>query len=547
MINLRNPREYCERFLMIVDKKGRLIPLCFKPAQALLYEKIREAHRLGPVRLVILKGRQMGCSTMIEGLFFADSATTPNAETLIMAHDEEATRRLFRMNKLFYNNLPLEIRPMLTNSNAKELIFANPSASERERQRNPGLGSGIRCVTAGSRGAARSFTFRNVHGSEVAFWKDFKQTHTAVMQAVPMEPDTCVIYETTANGFNEFKEFWDRAVAGENGFNAIFLPWYLDPDYARPVEPGTAWTEEETELMERLGLTPEQLSWRRWCIATNCGGDVDTFRQEYPCTPEEAFISTGRPFFDNTRLTLLLAAAPKPIHQGFFEFTEAPDGKPEDIHWREDAQRPLLKLWEEPRRGVPYVIGADGAGDGSDSFTMFCVENVTGMQAAEYQHQVSEILFARQLWCLGQWYNWALIALEVNYGSYAQIMLEQWGYPRLFQRQRLDSIRKEYVKAFGWRTDSQTRPVMLEHLRTVMAEYPDSVRSAATLGQMLQFQYDVNGKPQAVDGAHDDLVLAAAICHQARAQQDCVISPEQEPQREKLIEQLERRGGRKIR
>lgn len=547
MINIRNPREYCENFLYIQDKRNKLRRLEFKPAQVLLYEKIKAAHEKGPVRMVVLKGRQMGCSTMIEGIFFADTATTSNASELIMAHDDTATRHLFDMNKMFLDKLPGPLRPMQCASNARELVFDNPSKDKRERERNPGLNSRIICMTAGSPGGARSFTFRNVHGSEVAFWPNFLNMNTAIMQAVPMEADTCVIYETTANGINDFKKFWDDAVSGENGFEAVFLPWYLDPDYVREVEPGTEWTDYEKEMMERLGLSPEQMSWRRWCIKTNCSNREDLFRQEYPSTPEEAFLTTGRPFFNNERINLLLASTVEPEMQGFFEFDLTPEGKPENIRWTEDRKNPLLKIWKKPQRGRPYVIGADGAGDGTDSFTMFCIDNMTGRQTAEYQWQQSEILFTRQLWCLGEFFNWALIALEVNYGSYASLMLEQWEYPNLYQRQRYDTIKKDYEKAYGWRTDSNTRPLMLGNLRTVMDETPETVRSAETLRQMLVFQYDEHGKPQAISGEHDDLVMAAAICLQARGQQKFTETEEQEPKKEKLVDQLMRKNARVIR
>lgn len=548
MINLRNPREYCENFLKIIDKQQQLVPLKFKPAQTMLYEIIREEHAKGkPVRIVVLKGRQLGCSTMIEGIFFADSAVTENASTLIIAHEDDATKHLFDMNKLFYDNLPEPIRPMRQASNAQELIFANPTKDPREKERNPGLRSRIRCITAGGKGGGRSFTFRNVHGSECAFWPNFLSTHIALMAAVPKTPDSCVIYETTANGLGEFKDFWDDAVAGRNDFRAVFLPWYLDPDYARPVEPGTEWTEYERELMDKLGLTPEQLSWRRWTIRTDCAGDEAFFRQEYPTFPEEAFLTTGRPYFDNEKIMLLAGTAEKPARVGFFEYQETESGKPEDPVFTEDPARGFLRIWMEPERGVPYVIGADSAGDGTDRFTMHVVDNTTGLQVAEYENPVSEILFARQLWCLGMWYNQALIALEINYGSYAELMLEQWGYPRLYQRQRYDEIRKEYVDAYGFRTDNRTRPLIVSNLRTVMAETPESVRSRWTLEQMLVFQYDRDGKPQAVAGEHDDLVMAAAIAQFARSQQSSEVREDASPPRQKLADKWKKERGRYLR
>ena len=83
---------------------------------------------------------------------------------------------------------------------------------------SPGLRSAIRCVTAGSDGAGRGSTLTNVHASEAAFWKNMKETLDGLLSAVPDDPQTAVIIESTPNGFNEFKDFWDDAVAGKNGF-----------------------------------------------------------------------------------------------------------------------------------------------------------------------------------------------------------------------------------------------------------------------------------------------------------------------------------------
>ena len=47
MINIRNPKEYCENYLYIRDKKQQLVQLKFKPAQENLYRIIKEEHKAG--------------------------------------------------------------------------------------------------------------------------------------------------------------------------------------------------------------------------------------------------------------------------------------------------------------------------------------------------------------------------------------------------------------------------------------------------------------------------------------------------------------------
>ncbi len=545
MIDIKNPREYCESFIWILDKKKHLVPLKFKPAQERLYEIIKGEHDAGrPVRLLILKGRQLGTSTEVEALFFADTVTRENVYTIIVAHEEQATSHLFEMNKIFYDNLPDALKPMRKASNAQELVFENPTKDPIEKKRYPGLRSRIRCVTAGGRGVGRGFTITNVHGSEVAFWPHVEELLLGLLQAVPNDPDTCVILETTANGYNEVKTMWDDAVEGKNGFLAVFLPWYWDPDYAMEPPGNVQWTDEERRLMETHGLTEAQLWWRRWCIKTNCGGSERLFRQEYPCTPDEAFLLSGRAFFDNLMLAELRTKLPAPLHVGYFECETETDGRPVNIRWREDAENGFIRIWEEPKEGFPYVIGGDTAGDGSDRFTGFCIDNTTGAQVAELQHETSERLYAQQIYCLGMHFNGALVSIEVNFSTYPEMTLEDWQYPTVYQRQRFDNKERKMVDAFGWRTDTRTRPVALANLQTVMTETPECIRSTWTMGEMLTFAYN-GDKPEALEGEHDDLVMAAAICYQSRSQQRFTVIEKPEERPVKLIDKIEPRNKRR--
>lgn len=521
-VNLRNPKAYCEHLLRIRTKEQKLAPLVFNEAQEHLYGVIRQQAAEGkPIRIIVLKGRQEGISTVTEGLMFQDTVTRPNVKTLIVAHDTTATGNLFKMNKLFYDCLPPWARPLRKNSNAKELVFENPTRDDGEKRRRPGLRSSIRCQTAGKGGVGRSDTLTNVHISEYAFWPSNKEDLLlGVMQTVPNDPGTMVVIESTANGVEHFKALWDGAVAGDNEWVPVFLPWYMEKGYRMACTGGEAWTQEEQLLQKDFGLDAEQLQWRRWCIKANCGGNVDKFRQEYPNTPEEAFLLSGRPFFDNRALAVRRMHAPKPLRVGWFEYdTPAETGaKPEG--WRfSEVEKGGIRIWQEPEKGVPYVLGGDTAGEGSDCFTAFVIDNRTGRQVAELQQRQSEILYARQVYCLGRYYNDALAAIEVNFSTYPQRKLEEWEYPNLYQRERFDTYANTMVKAFGWETSGKTRPQALAELHTVMEESPELVVSQWTLGEMVVFVYDAHGKPQAAEGEHDDLVMAAAITHTARTQQ----------------------------
>ena len=308
MIRLLHCREYIEKLLKIRDKRGRIVPLVLNAPQARLYDTIRELREQGiPVRVIVLKARQMGFSTVIEAILFWGTATARNVVALVVAHQEDATNNLFTMAKRFYDYLPERLRPMRKASNARELLFAAPTKASPG---TAGLDSSIRIATAGGHGVGRSFTLKLAHLSEFAFWPgDKAETLNGIMQAVPDEADTMVFIESTANGFDQFKDLWDEAVdawgrGDRDGWCPFFAAWWQMAEYRRKVPPGFQRTDEEETLAEAYGLDDEQLSWRRWCIKINCSGDVKKFRQEYPSSPDEAFVASGSCIFDQEAIIL---------------------------------------------------------------------------------------------------------------------------------------------------------------------------------------------------------------------------------------------------
>ena len=531
MVDVRDPRQYSQ-FLKIRTKAGDMIQFKWNASQHRLYEEIERLQASGrPVRVIILKARQLGFSTMAESLIFHRAATCFNTDCLIIAHSEDSTSKLFRMSKLFYEELPEPLKPMLKSSNAQELLFENPTKRSAEKMARPGFRSSIRCVTAGGRGIGRSFTFQNLHASEVAFWPgDADVVWSGALQAVPSAPGTMVVVESTANGFNWFKDFWDDAVRGENDFTPLFFPWFEDPEYCMAVPPDFEATPDERELQARYGLSDGQLAWRRWAIANNCGGDVNKFRQEYPSSADEAFLFTGTPVFDNEAVTRRRDEVRDlvPALRGEFVFETVFDDALKfvsllDIRFEERAFG-CIRIFEEPRPGVPYVIGGDTAGEGSDWFTAMVLDNSTGRLVAVMRRQFDEHVYSWQLFCLGKYYNDALIGVESNFTTYPITMLQRMGYPRQFVRQRRDVFTGKLTESFGVRTDVNTRPDIVAGLVAAMAADPEHVPDFDTLGEMLTFAYNASRKPEAMEGSHDDLVMGLAIAHFIRTQQDSRVT-----------------------
>ena len=525
-------REYIESCLKIRTKSGAVVPFRLNAAQQKLYAVAKRQQDEGkPVRIIILKARQLGFSTLTEALLFHACATRANVNALVVAHREDATANLFRMSKLFYDELPAPVKPMLRTSNAQELVFENPSRASRGAL--PGLRSRFRCATAGGRGIGRSDTLQCVHLSEYAFWPEGGESKAAtlagILQAVPSRPGTMVIIESTANGCEDFKDRWDAAVAGENDFEPVFFAWFENPDYAMPVEAGIEWTAEERETRERYSLSWEQLRWRRWCIANNCGGSLDMFRQEYPASPGEAFLHSGTGVFDNEQIVLRLERLPEPAGRG--EFT--------DGEWTE-SETGAITLYELPEDGVPYVLGGDTAGEGSDYFTAIVIDNVTGRIAAKLRQKYSEPEYVRQIYALGRFYNDALVAIETNFSTYPVMKLQEMEYPNQYSREREDTYTRQMRKSYGFRTDRQSRPRAIANLVEVFSSHPEWFTDRELLEEMLTFCYNEDHRPEALAGKHDDLVMGAAITYAVRHQQRMTVLTEPEKPREKLIDQMKR-------
>lgn len=284
--NLKNDFSYyAKNCLRIRTKSGEVRPFVLNKAQIYIHQRIEEQReRTGRVRAIILKGRQQGCSTYTEGRLYWRTTFRKGVRTFILTHEEEATKNLFDMAKRYHENTPDELRPSTAASNAKELIFDK-------------LDSGYKLGTAGNKSVGRSSTIQYFHGSEVAFWPHAAEHAKGIMQAIPDEPDTEVVQESTANGIgNYYHQQWKLAESGQSEYIAIFVPWFWQQEYRKTVPDGFKLTNEEEQLTKQYGLDEEQIYWRRTKIVELSTGGADgemSFKQEYPLNAAEAFQVTG--------------------------------------------------------------------------------------------------------------------------------------------------------------------------------------------------------------------------------------------------------------
>lgn len=524
-----NTKKYIENELKIKTKDSQVVPFILNPPQMKLYNAIKDLYeKKKPIRIIILKARQMGFSTLTEGLIFKKTATKSNVSSGIVAHKEEATTNLFNMSIFFYEKLRDCLKPTLRKSNAKELIFDSKDGS--------GLKSKIKCMTAGGEGIGRSDTFQNLHISEYAFWKgDKKNTLAGLLQAVPDTPDSMVIIESTANGFDDFKCRWDDAVSGRSDYLPLFCAWYELDEYRKDAS-GLVLTREERELKNLYNLDNEQIAWRRWKIANDCGGDIDLFKQEFPSSPEEAFISTGSCVFDKDSILSQIERVRnlKPAKVGYFEYdkkiVDVDNYEISNIRWVDD-DRGYITIHHEPSvlkdnfgkvKGLaPYVIGCDIAGNGEDYFSAKVVNVMTHERHATLHIcDIDEDLFADQIYCLGNYYHQALIGVEVNFSIVADRELNKLNYPHIYQREVFDKLNQKYVSQTGFVTNSVTRPLMIAKLIKLFRDNITCECDVESLRECLTFVRNKFGRPEGEYGFHDDLVMANAIAEMVADQQD---------------------------
>jgi len=276
---------YARNCLCIRTKHEGLTNLVLNSAQQYIHERLqKQIEETGKVRAIILKGRQQGMSTYVEGRFLWKTTHHKGVRAFILTHEAESTNALFEMTERYYTNLPLFVKPTAGAANAKELHFDV-------------LDSGYKIGTAGNKSVGRGQTIQYFHGSEVAFWKNASEHTKGVMQAIPDADGTEVVFESTANGVNNFfHQQWKLAEKGLSDFEAIFVPWYWQTEYTKEVPDGFKATEEEQQLKETYNLTNPQLVWRRSKIAelTTDGADGEkAFKQEYPNNAAEAFQVSG--------------------------------------------------------------------------------------------------------------------------------------------------------------------------------------------------------------------------------------------------------------
>lgn len=543
----KDPGFFIEWALSVVPMSGgKAVPFKLNPGQILCTETLKSELAKGSfVRLIVLKSRRQGISTWSEAVMYWLASCFENHTTLVLAHDKDTSEELFRIAQGFHDTdrrHAIDLMPKLQESSKQAIRFGNPD--KKKRHTDPGLNSSMLVETAEGRGVGRGLTLMGYHWAEVAY--TMKQGVSAGLNiACSKVPGSVGIWESTANGVGDaFERNWQEAVRGNNDFKPIFLPWNIDPNCRRPLSRHEydhwKFRPGEEQIAKDYNLDFEQLKFRRITIASpEClqAGipPEDVFRQEYPLSPEEAFLKRGKNFFLISSL-MELEKSEKGAQEPKYNAIITSPLDPSELMARADAHAILPKIeekgygpltvWEEPVPMEDYVIGADPAtGTNNDPSVAVILKRSSLEQVAKFvTRQMDPDEFGVACALLGWWYNEALVAIErQGPGTAANKSLRKLHYLRCWYDRDVININIPVKNYMGWNTNSSTRRPMLDRLEEAIRTKEVAIRSqrfyeeARTFIMMepsVKTQTTLTAKPMAAPGFNDDEIMSMAIALQ---------------------------------
>ena len=487
-----NYKKFIEENFMVLDHDTQIpVPFKFKKAQDKYYESLKKDYGdFDGIRDIILKARQQGFSSFILALFAVDFLVRPYSVSICISHRQDSTDFLFKKVK-FYLDCYIEKLAEKTGQNIDVLKKKFFKSNNRNLIENNLNGASFYVLTAGAKVGGRGNSARNLIFSECAFYQDTelvtaREMVIASSQMVP-QGKGMIFIESTANGEgNYYHETWMKAMKNESAYRDIFFGW--EESYSEE------WIEQK-----RLEISDDKM-----------------FKQEYPKTWEEAFITSGSPFFDIPSLKEMEEHKIPPIKMGRF----STGGYFEEVENEDDA---MSKIYREIEQDEQFVVFADPA-DGQD----FCAAVACSKRHYDipivFNAKMESSQFGYDLYYLCSWIHnktgiWPKLAVERNTGQSTIYVLKQLNYPDLFRM--VDFTAKEsgtYEKgAIGWTTTGYisagelkgTRRKMLDDLALSIRQKSILFYDEEIFQQMKAFKI-IRGKAKASSNRHDDLVIAVA-------------------------------------
>lgn len=506
----------------IINEDGELVTFRMRPAQRELFKNMH-------YRNIILKARQLGFSTGIDIYLLDQALFNNNLSCGIIAQDLPAAGEIFSTKiSIPFDNLPVWLRATFPVSTRRE--GANGGHIEFAH------GSKIRVSNS-----FRSGTVQRLHISEhgkicATYPAKAKEVRTGTLNAIK---DGCIVFiESTAEGVGgDFHTMSTRAMdlgqlnlpLTSQDYKFHFFAWWHDPKYQAPVPAGglrlSKYHQEYFAAVEQaMGITllDEQ---KQWYIRKEIE-QQEEMKQEFPSTPSEAFLTSGRRVFTAINVMQAEGQCKSPLLVYDIEPVTGKRTKVQALRAgnSEELQRTLLNhllVWELPDPDEDYAIGGDVAEglENRDRSSFDVVKKSSGEQVAHWFGYLDAELFAQLMAHVGRWYNTAFIGPERNNHGHAVIQKLREVYPHrsIYSEQYLDRDHDDETPKLGWLTTAQSKPVIIEGLKTLLRENASGVRWIGTINELNTYVYDTRGRMNAQTGCFDDQVMSYAIAQEMRA------------------------------
>ncbi len=506
----------------IVNEDGELVTFRMRPAQRELFKNMH-------YRNIILKARQLGFSTGIDIYLLDQALFNKNLSCGIIAQDLPAAGEIFSTKiSVPFDNLPVWLRTTFPVSTRRE--GANGGHIEFAH------GSKIRVSTS-----FRSGTVQRLHISEhgkicAKYPAKAKEVRTGTLNAIK---DGCIVFiESTAEGVGgDFHTMSTRAMdlgqlnlpLTSQDYKFHFFAWWQDPKYQTSVPTGGLRLSKYHQayfaaVEQTMGITllDEQ---KQWYIRKEIE-QQEEMKQEFPSTPSEAFLTSGRRVFAAINVMQAEGQCQSPLLVYDIEPVTGKRTKVQALRAgnAEELQRTLLNhllVWELPDPDEDYAIGGDVAEglENRDRSSFDVVKKSTGEQVAHWFGYLDAELFAQLMAHVGRWYNTAFIGPERNNHGHAVIQKLREVYPHrsIYSEQYLDRDHDDETPKLGWLTTAQSKPVIIEGLKSLLRESASGVRWIGTINELNTYVYDARGRMNAQTGCFDDQVMSYAIAQEMRA------------------------------
>lgn len=481
----------------IQTKKAEKIVFKPKPIQKLLMKYVWLWHLI-----LVLKARQEGVSTFFLLYHLDRTLFTPNCTTVILAHRRDSLQKLFRIIKIAYESCPERIRL------ADGRIWVKPKAKYDTKNELYFEGLDSRIYVALE---VRSDTVHGLHVSEWAHIKNADDVLTATLGAVV--EGGVITGETTANGEGgSFYEEWENP---ESDFLKLFFGYQHDPDYSDHIEDEAAFratlTAEEEHLLTIPDMKLGNIAWRRRQLRMK--SRRKKFKQEFPCTADEAFLTSGTSPFNREKIN---------------DWPTRPPIKTE--------MEGMLEYWVLPIEGHRYILAADcssGTGKekpkgddaeekgGTDPMAIGVWDLDTWQKVAQFRGRYPYGKAHHVVYKLGREYNDAYVAIETFPSGHGMTVCNnlvnsvgiEEPYPQwmIHTTKTVDKKTNQPKQKWGWETTERSKTMMVDHMTDLIEDEEIIVYSEKAKKEFKRFIINDLGQFEAMPGYHDDLVMESCI------------------------------------